>query len=584
MKSQSNQKGIVKELFRYAKPYMHFFVFTLIFSIINVIATLYVPVLIGRAVDFIVGKGNVDFSSVKSAMQEILVFVAIAAVSAFFMNICSNKLTYLTVNDIRVKAFSKIEKIPVSYVDKHSQGDIISRIVTDVDLISDGLLMGFTQLFSGVITILATIGFMLSISVKISLIVILITPISLFVASFIAKKTFKSFKEQSVKRGEMTNQINDMLSGQKTVLSYRYEDTAEEEFEKINKELRSISTKAVFSSSLTNPSTRFVNNLVYMGVGIFGAISALDGNITIGQLTAFLTYSNQYTKPFNEISSVVTELQSALVSAGRVFDIISEQEEPSDKDLKTLERVDGTIDINNVNFSYVKEKPLIKNFNLSVKSGQQIAIVGPTGCGKTTLINLLMRFYDVDSGEIKISGENINAITRNSLRRSFGMVLQETWLSRGTIKENIAYGDPNATDEMIINAAKEASAHSFIMQLPQGYDTIVSDDSENISGGQKQLLCIARVMLSRPKMLILDEATSSIDTRTEIVIQRAFKKLMDGRTSIVVAHRLSTIKNADKILVMKDGNVIEQGTHNELYSDNDSFYHKLYHSQFEVAN
>ena len=580
--NSQNTGEIIKKLFKYISPYRHYLIFALFLSVITVAFTLLAPILMGNGIDLIVSKGNVDFPALKKIIVKIIAVIAITAIAQWLMNLCTNKLTYNTVRDIRLNAFAKLEKVPISYVDNSPQGDLISRIVTDIDLISDGLLMGFTQLFSGVITILATIGFMISINFKIALIVILITPLSFFVASFVAKRTFSMFQAQSIKRGEMTNHINEMITGQKIVKAYCHEGESKSKFEKINKELETVGVKALFFSAITNPATRFVNGLVYSGVGIYGAISAISGHISVGQLSAFLTYANQYTKPFNEISSVITELQSAFASAKRVFEIIEADEEQSDNGLYTLENADGTLSLNNVSFSYTPDKPLIQNLNLKVSKGERIAIVGPTGCGKTTLINLLMRFYDVTDGNIKISEKNINEITRHSLRRSFGMVLQETWLSKGTIKDNIAFGRPDASYEEIVIAAKNAHAHSFIQRLPQGYDTVVSDDSENISSGQKQLLCIARVMLTLPPMLILDEATSNIDTRTEKKIQSAFEKMLKGRTSFIVAHRLSTIKNSDCILVMNKGHIIEQGNHNELLSKN-GFYSKLYYSQFETS-
>lgn len=577
-----NTGEIIKKLFKYISPYRHYLIFALFLSVITVAFTLLAPILMGNGIDLIISKGNVDFPALKKIIVKIIAVIAITAIAQWLMNLCTNKLTYNTVRNIRLNAFAKLEKVPISYVDNSPQGDLISRIVTDIDLISDGLLMGFTQLFSGVITILATIGFMISINFKIALIVILITPLSFFVASFVAKRTFNMFQAQSIKRGEMTSHINEMITGQKIVKAYCHENESKEKFEKINKELETVGVKALFFSAITNPATRFVNGLVYSGVGIFGAVSAISGHISVGQLSAFLTYANQYTKPFNEISSVITELQSAFASAKRVFEIIEADEEQSDNELYTLEKADGTLSLNDVSFSYTPDKPLIENLNLKVSKGERIAIVGPTGCGKTTLINLLMRFYDVTDGNIKISGNNIKEITRHSLRRSFGMVLQETWLSKGTIKDNIAFGKPDASYEEIVEAAKNAHAHSFIQRLPQGYDTVVSDDSENISSGQKQLLCIARVMLTLPPMLILDEATSNIDTRTEKKIQSAFEKMLKGRTSFIVAHRLSTIKNSDCILVMNKGHIIEQGSHSELLSKN-GFYSKLYYSQFETS-
>lgn len=580
--NSQNTKEIIRKLFKYILPYKYYLISALILSVITVAFTLLTPILLGNGIDLIISKGNVDFAGLKAIILKIIAAVAITAISQWLMNLCTNRLTFCTVRDIRLDAFEKLEKVPISFVDNSSQGDMISRIVTDIDLISDGLLMGFTQLFSGIITIFATIGFMISINIKITLIVVLITPLSFFVASFVAKRTFSMFQAQSIKRGEMTSHINEMITGQKTVKAYSHEEESKAEFEKINKELEAVGVKALFFSSITNPSTRFINGLVYSGVGIFGAVSAISGNISVGQLSAFLTYANQYTKPFNEISSVITELQSAFASAKRVFEIIESDEEENDDCLYSLNEIDGTLSLDDVSFSYTPDKPLIKDLNLDVKKGQRIAIVGPTGCGKTTLINLLMRFYDVTDGNIKISGKNIKEVKRKSLRQSFGMVLQETWLSKGTIKENIAFGKPDATDEEIILAAKNAHAHSFIQRLPHGYDTIVSDDSENLSSGQKQLLCIARVMLILPPMLILDEATSNIDTRTEKQIQSAFEKLLKGRTSFIVAHRLSTIKNADCILVMDKGHIIEQGNHEELLSKK-GFYYNLYHSQFEKS-
>lgn len=580
--NSQNTKEIIRKLFKYILPYKYYLISALILSVITVAFTLLTPILLGNGIDLIISKGNVDFAGLKAIILKIIAAVAITAISQWLMNLCTNRLTFCTVRDIRLDAFEKLEKVPISFVDNSSQGDMISRIVTDIDLISDGLLMGFTQLFSGIITIFATIGFMISINIKITLIVVLITPLSFFVASFVAKRTFSMFQAQSIKRGEMTSHINEMITGQKTVKAYSHEEESKAEFEKINKELEAVGVKALFFSSITNPSTRFINGLVYSGVGIFGAVSAISGNISVGQLSAFLTYANQYTKPFNEISSVITELQSAFASAKRVFEIIESDEEENDDCLYSLNEIDGTLSLDDVSFSYTPDKPLIEDLNLDVKKGQRIAIVGPTGCGKTTLINLLMRFYDVTDGNIKISGKNIKEVKRKSLRQSFGMVLQETWLSKGTIKENIAFGKPDATDEEIILAAKNAHAHSFIQRLPQGYDTIVSDDSENLSSGQKQLLCIARVMLILPPMLILDEATSNIDTRTEKQIQSAFEKMLKGRTSFIVAHRLSTIKNADCILVMDKGHIIEQGNHEELLSKK-GFYYNLYHSQFEKS-
>lgn len=572
--------SILKKILSFTKPYLGYLVLIMVFAVISVALTLYAPILTGDAIDKIIAEKNVDFSAISVILIKFAIVVGITAIAQWLMNLCTNKLTFYTVRDIRVKAFNKLQEVPLSYIDSQGQGDIISRMVTDVEQISDGLLMGFTQLFSGVVTIFGTIGFMLSIDVKITLVVVLITPLSLFVASFIAKNTFNMFKVQSETRGEMTSLIEEMISNQKVVKAFCYEDDAEEKFDEINGRLQVCGVKALFFSALTNPCTRFVNGLVYSGVGVFGAISALSGNISVGQLSCFLSYANQYTKPFNEISGVITELQSAFASAKRVFEIIEAQPQtPDSDDAVVLENVDGRVELKNVEFSYNPEIKLIENLNLSVKSGQRIAIVGPTGCGKTTIINLLMRFYDVNSGEISVSGNPIKNVTRDSLRSMYGMVLQETWLKTGTIFENIAYSKPDATMEEVVEAAKQAHCHSFIKRLPKGYDTVISDEGANISQGQKQLLCIARVMLALPPMLILDEATSSIDTRTEIRIQKAFNKMMQGRTSFIVAHRLSTIKEADCILVMDKGHIIEQGTHEALL-EKGGFYANLYNSQF----
>lgn len=573
-------KNILRRILRFTKPYIHYLALTLLFAVVSVGLTLYAPILIGNAVDLIVGKGQVDFDGIAPILIQLAVVVGITALAQWLMNLCTNKITYRTVRDIREQAFRSIQRVPLSYLDSKPQGEIISRIITDVDQISDGLLMGFTQLFSGVITILGTLIFMLSVNPWITLIVVLITPLSFFVAGFIARHSYKMFKVQSEARGRLTALTEEMIGNQKLVKAFGYEETAEERFGAINTELQKCGVKAILFSSLTNPSTRFVNGLVYAGVGVFGAISAIGGGISVGQLSCFLSYANQYTKPFNEISGVITELQSALASAKRVFAIIDEPSEPSDAEGKTLQDVDGSVSISDVSFSYNPANPLIEGLNLDVKNGQRIAIVGPTGCGKTTIINLLMRFYDVNSGEIIVSGEPVKELTRRSLRGSYGMVLQETWLKSGTVAENIAYGKPDATREEIIAAAKSAHADSFIKRLPDGYDSLISDDETNISQGQKQLLCIARVMLCLPPMLILDEATSSIDTLTEMRIQRAFAKMMKGRTSFIVAHRLSTIKEADCILVMNAGHIIEQGTHAELL-EKGGFYAKLYNSQFE---
>ena len=538
------------------------------------------PILVGNAIDYIIGPSNVNFRLIAQILAEIGVVIGITALSQWIMNICNNKITYHVTRDIRDEAIEKIEHLPLKYIDGHSYGEIVSRVIADVDQFADGLLMGFTQFFSGVMTILGTLGFMLSINVKITLVVVLITPVSFFVASFIAKRTYKMFKLQSETRGEQTALIDEMIGGQKVVSAYCHEEEAVRQFDEINDRLQKYSLNAIFFSSITNPSTRFVNSLVYAGVAVTGAISAVYGRLTVGQLSCFLSYANQYTKPFNEISGVVTELQNAIACASRVFELIEEEPEAADiSNAVNLENVDGRVDLNDVEFSYVPDKKLIEDFNLHVKKGQKIAIVGPTGCGKTTIINLLMRFYDVNSGSIDVSGVDIRELTRRSLRAGYGMVLQDTWLKSGTIRENIIMGRPDATDEEIIEAAKAAHSHGFIKRLPNGYDTVIGEDGGSLSQGQKQLLCITRVMLCHPPMLILDEATSSIDTRTEIKIQNAFNKLMEGRTSFIVAHRLSTIQSADVILVMKDGHIIEQGNHEELLAKN-GFYKKLYESQF----
>lgn len=578
----NSQKDVIKRILLLLKPYTLFLILSLVFAIISVLLTLYVPIVIGDSIDFIVEKGNVNFSGIKVTLIRLLLVVIITAIAQWFMNLCNNRMTFYVVKDIREKTFRQLQIVPLKYVDSHQYGDIISRVVTDVEQLSDGLLMGFTQLFTGIITILGTLVFMLSINVKITLIVVLITPLSLFMANFIAKRTFSMFQLQSKTRGEMTSLVEEMVGNQKIVQAFSYEEEAKERFDDINQRLQNCSVKAIFFSSLTNPSTRFINGLVYAGVGVFGAISAIQGRITVGKLSSFLNYANQYTKPFNEISGVVTELQNAFASAKRVFELMEEPAQiPDKKDAIQLHEVDGSVELSHISFSYKKEVPLIEDLNLSVKPGQRIAIVGPTGCGKTTIINLLMRFYDVDQGSIIVSGHDIRDITRDSLRGNYGMVLQETWLKSGTIRENIAYGKPEATDEEIVNAAKAAHAHSFISRLPNGYNTLINEEGGNISQGQKQLLCIARVMLCLPPMLILDEATSSIDTRTEIHIQKAFATMMQGRTSFIVAHRLSTIKEADIILVMKDGHIIEQGTHDELL-EKQGFYANLYQSQFAV--
>ena len=531
-------------------------------------------------VDKIVGAGNVDFGALKQLAVRFVIVIAITAVCQWIMNILNNKVTYHVVNDVRTAAYKKLEQLPLSYIDSHTHGDIVSRVIADVDQFSDGLLMGFTQLFTGVMTIIGTLCFMLSINRIITVVVVIITPVSLFVAAFIAKKTYHMFRKQAEIKGEMTSLVNEMVENQKVVTAFSMEDAVNERFHEVNGRLNKAGLDATFFSSITNPSTRFVNSLVYTGVGIIGAIMAIKGRISVGQLTSFLSYANQYTKPFNEISGVITELQNAFASAARVFELIDEEAEIAEpEDAYVLERANGQVDLRHVDFSYNKETELIKNLNLNVQPGKRVAIVGPTGCGKSTVINLLMRFYDVDAGAISVDGHDIRKITRKSLRENYGMVLQETWLKTGTIKENIAYGRPDATDEEIIAAAKQSHAHSFIKRLPEGYDTVISEDGGGLSQGQKQLLCITRVMLDLPPMLILDEATSSIDTRTEIRIQRAFAKMMNGRTSFVVAHRLSTIQESDIILVMKDGNIIEQGNHQSLLEQK-GFYYNLYHSQF----
>lgn len=574
------QESTWKKVLQYIRPYSFYVILSLLFAVITGVLTLYAPILVGDAVDFIIGKDQVLFDKILGILKRLAVIIVITGVGQWLMNLCNNQITYRVVRDVRLRAFKKLEKLPLSYVDSHANGDTISRIITDVEQFSDGLLMGFTQFFSGVVTIVTTLIFMLTIDVKITLVVVVLTPLSFFVAGFIAKRTYQMFKKQSEARADMTSLVNEMVGNQKVVQAFGYGETASGRFDTINGRLKEYSLKAIFFSSITNPSTRFVNNLVYMGVGITGALSAITGAITVGQLSCFLTYANQYTKPFNEISGVVTELQNALACAKRVFDFIEEESEPQDdKDAVVLTDAKGNLNLEHVSFSYKKDVPLLKDLNLTVKPGQKIAIVGPTGCGKTTLINLLMRFYDVDSGSICMEGVDIRHITRDSLRENYGMVLQETWLKSATIAENIAYGNPNATREEIIYAAKEAHAHSFITRMPEGYDTVISEEGGNLSQGQKQLLCIARVMLRLPPVLILDEATSSIDTRTEIRVQQAFEKLMEGRTSFIVAHRLSTIRTADRILVMKDGNIIEQGTHEELLAQ-DGFYRQLYESQF----
>ena len=575
-----NQKSTLRKVLRYIRRYWGYLGASIILAAVTVALTLYLPILIGQAVDRIVGKGAVDFAGIFVILRKMAVIIGLTAVAQWIMNACNNKITYNVIRDIRTEAFEKIEKLPLKYLDAHSYGEIVSRVIADVDQFADGLLMGFTQFFTGIVTIFGTLIFMLTISVRITVAVVVITPISLFVASFIAKKTFSMFKLQSETRGEQTAFIEEMVGNQKVVQAFSHEDEALEEFDEINERLQKYSLRAIFFSSITNPSTRFVNSLVYATVGVVGAFTAIAGGISVGQLSSLLSYANQYTKPFNEISGVITELQNALACAGRVIELIEEDAEvPDAEDAVDLEHANGKVELSHVYFSYVPEQKLIEDFNLSVKPGQRVAIVGPTGCGKTTLINLLMRFYDVNSGTIKVSDIPLQQLTRKSLRDNYGMVLQETWLRSGSIRDNIAMGKPDATDEEIIAAAKASHAHGFIKRLPEGYDTVIAEDGGNLSQGQKQLLCIARVMLCLPPMLILDEATSSIDTRTEIKIQNAFAKMMQGRTSFIVAHRLSTIREADIILVMKDGSIIEQGNHEELLEKN-GFYAKLYNSQF----
>ena len=613
MDKKVSQMSTLRKVLRYMKKYIPLLVISTLLATVTVAMTLYFPILTGEALDFIIEKGVVDFAGIAGIIKSAVIVVAVGAASQWIMNICNNRMTYHIVMDIRKDAFQKIEKLPLSVIDTHSHGDMVSRVIADVDTFAEGLLMGFTQLFTGLATIVGTLLFMLSLDIKITLVVVVITPVSLFVASFIAKKTYSMFQLQSKTKGEQTSLINEMIGNLKVVQAFSHEDEAQEEFEEINQRLQKYSLDATFYSSLVNPCTRFVNSLVYAAVGIFGALSAIAGGISVGQLSCFLTYANQYTKPFNEISGVVTELQNALACAARIFELIEEEPEiPDAEDAYELQQADGSVDIEHVCFSYDPEKKLIEDFNLHVKPGQRVAIVGPTGCGKTTFINLLMRFYDVNSGIISL-GEcvswnnglktqemdgvitadahgiqadkkemhDIMHLTRKSLRNSYGMVLQETWLKAGTIRENICMGKPDATDEEMIAAAKASHAHSFIKRLPQGYDTVITEDGGNLSQGQKQLLCITRVMLCLPPMLILDEATSSIDTRTEIRIQKAFLKMMQGRTSFIVAHRLSTIRESDIILVMNEGKIIEQGNHEELLAKN-GFYANLYNSQFSM--
>ena len=581
MKSQSPQKGTLKKVLRYIRPYWFFVGLSILLAAATVAASLYIPILTGNAVDLIVGPGMVDYVCILSLLMQIGLIIGVAALSQWVMSLINNRITYRVVRDIRNEAFRKLQRLPLKYIDGRPTGEVVSRVIADVDQFADGLLMGFTQLFTGVITILGTLCFMLSVNVVITLVVVVITPVSLVVAAFIAKRTYDMFRLQSQVRGEQTGFVEEMVGSQKVVQAFGREKASLEQFDEINERLRQCSLRAIFFSSITNPSTRFVNSLVYTGVGIVGALSVVGGGLSVGQLSAFLSYANQYTKPFNEISGVVTELQNALACAGRVFELIEEPPQvPDAKDALELGEATGSVAVQDVAFSYHKGQSLIENFNLQVQPGQRVALVGPTGCGKTTVINLLMRFYDVDKGSIQVDGTDIRRITRHSLRKNYGMVLQETWLKRGTIRENIAYGRPDATLEEVVEAAKAAHAHSFIKRLPQGYDTVIGEDGGSISQGQKQLLCIARVMLCLPPMLILDEATSSIDTRTEIRIQKAFQKMMEGRTSFIVAHRLSTIRDADVILVMRDGHIVEQGNHESLL-EKGGFYAQLYNSQFD---
>ena len=580
-KMSSEQSEVLKKVLRYMRRYWFYLAISILLAAITVASTLYIPLLTGDAVDCIVGKGHVDWAGVFAVLKQMAMVIGVTALAQWGMNICNNKLTYQIVRDIRNEAFAKLEILPLKYIDRKSSGEIVSRIIADVDQFADGLLMGFTQLFTGVITILGTIGFMLSVNVGITFVVLLVTPISWLVASFIAKHTFDMFRKQSETRGEQTALIDEMIGNQKVVQAFGHEQKAMDRFDEINGRLQKYSLRAIFFSSITNPSTRFVNSLVYTGVGITGALAAVSGRMSVGQLTCFLSYANQYTKPFNEISGVITELQNAIACAGRVFELIEEEPQtPEPEDVKVLTDVEGNVRLQNVRFAYRPDQKLIENLNLTVKPGERVAIVGPTGCGKTTLINLLMRFYDVDDGSIQVEGTDIRMLTRNSLRAAYGMVLQDTWLRSGTVKENLLIGKPDATDEEIVEAAKLSHAHSFIKRLPKGYDTFIGEDGGGLSQGQKQLLCITRLMLCHPTMLILDEATSSIDTRTEMNIQNAFAKLMEGHTSFIVAHRLSTIREADVILVMRDGQIVEQGNHKTLLAQN-GFYAKLYNSQFE---
>ena len=574
------RKATLTRVLHKIRPYSLFVVCSLIVAAVSVAAQLYIPILCGDAIDLMLGKGNVDFAGVGRIIVEVLVVAVVAAFAQWLLSVCNNRITFSVSRDLRNEALRKIQTLPLSYLDSHPSGDIVSRMVADVDTFADGLLMGFTQLFSGVLTILGTLLFMLSENVVITLVVVCITPLSLLVASFLAKRSYKYFQGQSSVRGEQTALVNEMIEGQKVVQAFGHEAESLDAFDEVNGRLQDVSLKAIFFSSMTNPATRFVNNIVYAGVGLVGALYAVRGGITIGQLSVFLSYANQYTKPFNEISGVVTELQNALACAARVFELLDADDQVPEAENAKVLQPDGHVQLEDVSFRYLPDRPLIEGLSLDVKPGQRIAIVGPTGCGKTTLINLLMRFYDVNGGAIKVSGTDIRSVTRASLRGSYGMVLQDTWLRAGTVRENIAYGKPDATLDEVVAAAKAAHADSFIRRLPDGYDTVIAEDGGNISQGQKQLLCIARVMLCLPPMLILDEATSSIDTRTEVRIQKAFARMMQGRTSFIVAHRLSTIREADVILVMKDGHIVEQGNHDELLAAG-GFYAKLYNSQFE---
>ena len=576
-KHEKIRKATWKQIFAYIKKHSLFVILSILFAAVSVALTLYVPILTGNAVDYILEPGKVDFEEIVKLLVSIGVCTGVIGAAQWIMNICNNRITYHVVHDIRKDAFDKLQQLPLKYIDSHSQGEIVSRVIADVDQFADGLLMGFTQVFTGIVTIAGTLLFMWTIHPGVTIVVIVITPVSLFVAAFIAKNTYDMFRQQSAARGEQTALIDEMIGNKKVVQAFGREQAVLDRFDEINERLRSCSLKATFFSSLTNPCTRFVNSLVYAAVGIYGAVLAIHGGISVGQLTSFLSYANQYTKPFNEISGVITELQNALACAARIFDFINETPQAMEQPEEL--KADGRVELKQVDFSYIPEKPLIQNFNLSVQPGQRVAIVGPTGCGKTTVINLLMRFYDVNSGSIQVADTDIRAVTRKSLRTSFGMVLQDTWLRAGTIRDNIAMGKPEADLEEVIAAAKAAHAHSFIKRLPKGYDTVIGEDGGRLSQGQKQLLCIARVMLCLPPMLILDEATSSIDTRTEIRIQKAFATMMQGRTSFIVAHRLSTIMEADVILVMKDGNIIEQGNHEALLAQG-GFYATLYQSQF----